>query len=50
MYVELATDDYEFISRTIEEHKNSANPVSITLKKKNGLYSVSIVNMEEPAT
>ena len=49
MYVELATDDYEFISRTIEEHKNSANPVGITLKK-NGLYSVSIVNMEEPAT
>ena len=47
MYVELTTDDYELISRTIEEHKDATNPVNISLKKKNGLYSVCVVNIKE---
>lgn len=48
MYLQLKTDDYQIIAKAIEEHKDSADPVRITVEKTGQFYEASVITGTEP--
>ena len=48
MYVDLKTEDRELFYRLLAEMCESAEPVQITLNKRDGLYRLEAVCKSEP--
>lgn len=49
MYLELKTDERKIIAQILVEQAESAEPVQITLKKRDDLYCLEAVCKQEPA-
>lgn len=48
IYFDIKTDDLEGVFRVIREHAVSAEPVQITLNKRDGLYQLELLCKIEP--